>query len=67
MRGLRARSCARQDSLVDRLFSFVKEKGDHTMVNLILVVLNWIAFIGGCIIDNPFIFVPLQAIARILP
>ena len=71
MRGLRARSCARQDSLVDRLFSFVKEKGDHTMVNLVSVVLSCISLIVGLIdnafIDYPLILKSLQAIARILP
>ena len=37
------------------------------MVNRILVVSSCISFIGGCLIDDPLISVPLQAIARILP
>ena len=37
------------------------------MVNLVFVVLGWISFLGGCLIDDPLISVPLQAIARVLP
>ena len=71
VRGLRARFCAEQDSLVDHLYRFIRMithiKGGRNMVNRILVVLSCISFIDGCIIYDPLISVPLQTIPRVLP
>lgn len=39
----------------------------YTGVMTTLVVSGWMSFTGGCIIDDPHISIPLQAIARVLP
>ncbi len=74
MRGLRALHRAAQDSLVNRLLRCLKGGSDmvkkilsYPGVMTALVVLGWILFFGGCIIDDPRISIPLQAIARGLP
>ncbi len=74
MRGLRALHRAEQDTLVDRLLRFIKGGSDMVKKTLsypgvmtALVVLGWMSFIGGYIIDDPRISILLQAIARALP
>ena len=45
----------------------VKKILSYPDVMTALVVLGWMSFIGGYIIDDPLISILLQAIARTLP
>ena len=45
----------------------VKKILSYPGVMTALFVSGWMSFIGGCIIDDPRISIPLQAIARVLP